>query len=1675
MIKENEERMESLKEEAIALGATPSTVAMLSTPGNPEVRGIIDKGEERIKLASHEEALTTVGSGLTPEEEKARPSGNIIEPSPNEDFEEMIFNGGSYEIDDFNSGVLGPVVQADNKRSVKHTAATVSLLTGSMDEALDTFNSIVAESSGSHQTTQKDLVSRMQATTLEKSNSILPEVLTGTDLTDDEKLKAIKEASDLTSEQYSPISMLAEKSLAAPSALETPVSGEQRLGWASMMQAVNHKREVLNHLDTTMASHLDPSAAGAVADIAMMLVPTFDSSVISRIHKDLKESGLPVGDMEGGWLMGAEKQDIVRALNNASPEDFDAIAGKVAELISTHSGLPIAGGNNDLNKFFLFKEMMSGEDYTNADEFVDSLFHMLDITVIGGNIARGLKRGGKIAGSVAENTMRDAFRSRVRSQAPSNSNAKAVQANNPESARDLHRQAAADETGESAEALYGATREDAIVDDIMPQVESLEGVVKHKVGDIDLEISEDVLSLARSGENERSLAEKQGLWNKYVNFFTNVTGMSMRREMVTVGSIKVPNKIDEIEDGVSVNAVYGPAEGGFSNAQDAMDMTLLHMRDRGIDENSITILQRVGDEYRPVTLREGNQWDEATKALEEQGVKIKPRAGEILPSNDYLVQIKSEYRFKDSDVGVWDEASVKHNWFERISATSGVVGRKTAGFFSAIQTYALDAASMLHPALTFKPATTAVARAAAIEKELLESGGEFGKIFMGLKRDRQEVLEDIIKESNAKGTEYTYTQAMADGLSNKEFHALKLWRLTWDNIYTLENGDAVRSLRNGGYKELINAEVDTKLFAKPLNKGNPNIPKNPTVYDTATGKSKLLTEADVAKLYEEGGTIARLRSPVTMGGADYDIIAVAGKGDGSYLRELGENSKALQYRKGYYSVKYEDKWFIDKISKRADGTEYRTAVATASTEKEAKLLQRQMDQQDPGKVRELSDGTRVYESKFGVPREDLKGNTSSSDSFDLAHNSGRSVQRVRGERLSGVSDTGGLDPLKANIAGPVESMLSSTRSVANRVGMRKIIDTSKERFRNQFGGLLPLDPVTKQPVWPDKISDIGHRRETDYSRKQLADARTTWNYINYLENGYVNYIDEGYKAGLNWMANIVGDKSVAFGKVLNYLEDTRGPTAFGKNVAFQAYLALNPFRQLAVQSHQAIQLTANFGKDALKSPAYVSVLTFMQLGAKGKDIPESYLDLMGMTAKGADDMFKAFKRSGLIASIDKQNLVRSGMSHLADQKAALPVLGKAGAVAADAVGFVRKMGFDLGESIHMMSNWAAHYSRAKRKGLDINNKSVLDDITADAINYGLNMNAAGDMRYNVDSLGLLFQFLQVPHKALTQMTVNRVLSGEEKARLAGWNLLMYGIPTTIAVELYEQAFPEGSSEEVKHAFLHGAESLILNKTLNDNVGTMSDWASFHPTGSYGLVETVTEMVSAGPIEAWLKSPSAKLFVGSNPRITDAIKTTLRAFNVMDDSEETPTTMMMAGKEFLKISSGMSNIFKGLYMRELSKSMSSKDLTVTEEDTWRTMLLGVPPVKETYGRMTIEKTYGLSKDFNEDIKYSYNEFKKQLARAGVEKGSGEWVSRINSEVYRAYQGSPELLEMAHQKIQGFIRRDTARSDVSLLDSLLRTNGLMEDDEFMSYIKLLPEEEGLADKKETIELMEWMRSR
>jgi hypothetical protein len=1623
------EQLAMLSQKASDMGVTEEEIKTVTSGSSGERRSVI--GDKPFNLMAIEDAK----EGLTQQE---------MDFIPTEE----------YSLEDlYPVGKGNTVVQVRNEKSVKAMAATSALLSGSMEAATDIFDSIIQESlNGEDLVTQKDALQSTRSTAVAANQGIAATILTDESLDDKTKLAAMDEINNPNSDLYDPVNLLSQKALTQPAKFEFGEAEEQRVSMAAALQTVNKQRAENNKLYNHYNARLDSDTSSAAMDFAVLLTPFLESTMVQSVFDELKKS-VDLGDTDGvlNNLAGSQKSAIKKAIQNASPSKQQEIAQAIANIVTTHAGLPITGGN-DVFQSDLLETFLTDRDYSATDEVLDSMIEVLDYTILGGAAMRLGKSATKAftaTGRTVESVIRDATRANVRAQEMPRSPAKVVQDNNPDGARDLHKQVALDDTDASAEALYGVSKQDAIVDDVQAQIMSDDGVVKYKVGDLDLEVEGDVIEIAlKTGETERSAKEKLALHNKYTSLYENVKGMSLRREMVQAGSIT------KEADGIAVNAVYGPAEGGFSNAQDAVDMALWSMRDLGVTSDNITVLQRVGDGYVPIKLSDANAWDLGVKTLTDQGTVLRPKQGQVLPSQDYLVQVNSEFKFKDSDVGVWSEITTKYNLFDRIGAGAGVIGEKAAGFISGIQAYALDPHSMIDPLIT-KAASKSVARSAAIEKELLETGGAFAKGFTKLKRNRQAVLEDIIKEANAKGINYNNTRAAADGLSADEIQVLSDWKKTWDTIYVLENADAVRSLRNGGYKEFVDASSDTKLFAKPINRASV---ENPTVYDPQTGKSKLITNKEMDKLYEEGGTISRLRNPVTVGDMDYDLIAVTNKKGDAYLREMNDHSAAIQYREGYYAVKYKDRYFIDQVFKKADGSTYTRAIATAPSAKEAALLQRRLKASDP-------------EAEFHDPRLDMKGSSQSdSDSWDMMHNSGRSSQRARGERLTGVSDMGGIDPSQANIMGPVESMLSSARSTANRVSMRKVIETSKSRFAKQYAEYMPVDPLTKGTQWPTDISGIKHRGGSKFEPKDLADARTTWNYLNYLENGYTNAVDDLYKGLLNGLATRAGSISQNTEKALAYMASTRGPTGFGKNIAFNAYLALNPLRQAVIQSHQAVQLTANFGKEVLKDiPTLVPILTTMQMGAKVSDLPKSMKALSGMTDAELDTMFKQFKESGLVASIDKQNLVRSGMTHLADQTIKSPVAGKAGALAKDGLGFVRKMGFDAGENFNMMSAWLAHRGRAVRRGEDMGNKEIADNVTSEAINYTYNMNAAGDMKYNSDSLALLFQFLQVPHKAFTQMAFNRVLTGAERGRLAAYNLVAYGLPSAVFYEMAPEMFPD--SPDLQHAAVFGMESLFLNKMLNDNVGTETDYTGLAPTGMYGLAETITGMLTTDVSELVANTPAGKLFIGSSPRITNAFKVIGRAFGLSEDFEKTPTTMLMAGQEFIKIASGFSNVFQGLYMNEFSRTMNGLDMNVTEEDAFRKAAFGFPTADESRARNQMNKYFKDTKQIKEDVKSFYTQYKAQLLRAGIQTDEMDWGVRTLNEAFRVWEKDPRTLELVNKELEGLIRRDVNRKDTALVDMLMRTAGFMSSDEVMAWANSLPESEAY-NKVDIIEMFRRM---
>src|SRR5690606_4657239 len=97
-------------------------------------------------------------------------------------------------------------------------------------------------------------------------------------------------------------------------------------------------------------------------------------------------------------------------------------------------------------------------------------------------------------------------------------------------------------------------------------------------------------------------------------------------------------------------------------------------------------------------------------------------------------------------------------------------------------------------------------------------------------------------------------------------------------------------------------------------------------------------------------------------------------------------------------------------------------------------------------------------------------------------------------------------------------------SVSGRTSFRPMLEAARERFMRQYADVLPRDPQTKQVRYPQSRSEIARRG--DVTSKELADARTTYEYLHYLENGYINAIDDGIKASFHMIADMAGTKGL---------------------------------------------------------------------------------------------------------------------------------------------------------------------------------------------------------------------------------------------------------------------------------------------------------------------------------------------------------------------------------------------------------------------------------------------------------------------------------------------------------------------------------------------------------------------
>lgn len=1425
--------------------------------------------------------------------------------------------------------------------------------------------------------------------------------------------------------------LLFSKSLEAPSKGETVEHEDARISSADAIREIYQSRQDIQGIVNAHGASLNSSGSMAVAAAEMVelnVMPFGNTIQAGKVKTALDKAQGNTSlwqKIKNFALPGTSTKSMADQLERIPPSKRAEFAQTVVKAIQENSGI-IFSNDNQFAQYDKATSIFEEGGYSSTQEFIDNVSPLLDLLGVG-QLFRGAGKAAKVAGKadkftpvtditprgprpvgpaqtelpnpqrklpapsdVIDVTARIELNNPVSRVNPA-SPGEVVASANPQRARDLHASMVNGASDEAAQAVYGTSRDQAIINNIYPQATTETGNISAKVQDIDQNLRHElhvpdelVETLNNQSLSMYTPAERAAARANVVNRFETAEGVTMHP---AAGSF-------DMQGGrININAVYGNANGSWVDPMQAFAQIKYALKGEGILDDEIEILARTGLDYVPV--------------------KLEDVAG--VPG-DYLVRVKTSHEIDPTDIASFESLNVKRNWLDRIGALNWA---RRGGNSGSAARYVMDAASMLHPTIT-KSASIAADASSRFEHVMLQQASKFTDAYMALPKPSRVLVDDYIKEANYNGIKFDISDLLARGFNQDEIASLRNWKQYWDGQYYLENYDMVRSLNAGGYQILDNNNAT--LFAKPIAK-NSTISR---VYDASTNQVVPFAKADGDALYNAGGTLAKLRRPITVNGDTVEHMIVRNNGS-EFLRKVRDNDRVLNYRDGYYTTSYKSPRFVDQKIRDANGNVlYTKAIAVAGDTAEA---QRFID-------RTVTSGG-LSRDDFSVRGDVRKAPRDEDAHWDLTSAQGRIAQRVRGKLLE---DSSGLNHLGdgSYVVSPVESAIRAARSISGRTVNRPMLDAAKGRFIQQYKELLPSDGMGGVR-FPKSVTEI--TKKGVYSSKELADARTTFEYINYLENGYQNGMDDVFKMFFNTLSEHAGELGLSKIERGAAAVSTVNPTSAVKKIAFVNYLALNPLRQLLLQTHQVVR-TLSYN---IRSPWVIPKLTGEYLGYKLGQINTP----SGFT--------KWIDQSGMLDSVDKHNLVRGSLTSAAD---ASNPLSRA---ANNTLGAIQMVGFNAGEQGNILGHAAAVFDRYQRLGRNIADKDVMDDMTAEvrALTYGQNF--AGDMPYNQTTLASVLQFAQVPHKAILFAT-NRQLPRAIRARMMAMDVLLWGVPGITAVSslVGQDLLPD--DPKTRQLVTEGAESMGVNIIFNnffDEPGMKShvDFSGLAPYDLTGWGKFFHSMYSDGVQGMVINSPAGQLLFKEGGRVRNMVASVARYFNIIEDDAQTPETFISVANEAMKLSSGWNNGLKAKLMLETGRKMDQYGNTIDKETTnveAYAQVLGFGTYDEKMFYETSQALQKKSKEHRDATIKAYKDIKRYYAEQ-LDKPNTDpkFVTAVTGWALKSFADDPIGMSI----IYGEWAKDMQSEDVMLLKKIMDVSGIPNPGALSATIKMapIPEEE------------------
>lgn len=567
-----------------------------------------------------------------------------------------------------NPDQTAPVANAASSVNMAAHAAFLGTDSADADAMISSYRQALTEDTLEGQSsTATALFNQAKAGVMQNASKDLIDVLADPNLTDDQKRAAANAAYDRNSVLYNSQNMVSTKALSQPSgSLDNAETDNTRFSIAKTTQDMNATKKQIQDIYNSALSKTQPNLARKTASFLLGLVPFSGRREAAAVANDFNGAGAwaTIKTFMGWGKSDFIKQSIAH-LNSLPPDQQVQAAQKLADIINEHSNIVFIP--DDSTRRELLQDMLGGQGYTFQRVFGDNLGTIMDDLVFADGMG-AIGKAGKAAkaaraaevdetikgwdvgaradwtkgwesnyreaqaartpqfarpaiegpskpiqpvppASKEEGIIRAAKQDAVRSNVQPVSIYENLKDTNPDMARDAFDSITIDESGEAAQALAGTDRDDAIFAGMGPEMAHADGSIKAKILSPDAmaqlreSVPFDVTDITdHDGKTQYLQKEKAAAQAWKVNQFESAIGFTPRGEMFTIRPDL--NNFVYTPHGVAITGVYGPANNGFSDAWDAVDVAKFALRNTGIDEEDIGLLRREGGRYVPTTLDE---------------------------------------------------------------------------------------------------------------------------------------------------------------------------------------------------------------------------------------------------------------------------------------------------------------------------------------------------------------------------------------------------------------------------------------------------------------------------------------------------------------------------------------------------------------------------------------------------------------------------------------------------------------------------------------------------------------------------------------------------------------------------------------------------------------------------------------------------------------------------------------------------------------------------------------------------------------------------------------------------------------------------------------------------------------------------------------------------------------